>query len=81
MDGGMADETRAPLLDAALALGQALAVEARLPEPGGVAEITLPPLAAAWGKHAGTVQDFQTKPGADNGPVLRAVEELLGSRA
>ena len=53
-----AHQPRPPLLDAALALSRALAVETRLPEPGFLDEAVLPPLAAAWGVHAGTVREF-----------------------
>lgn len=77
-DGGLREETRAPMLDAALALSRALAVEARLPEPGATGEITSPPLAAAWGRHAGTIQDFMAAPDADSNHPIRAMEELLG---
>lgn len=78
-DGGLPEEARAPLLDAALALSRALAVETRLPEPGSLDEIMSPPLAAAaWGKHAAAIQDFMAKPDADSHPPMRAMEELLG---
>ena len=77
-DGGLPEEGRAPLPDAALALSRALAVETRLPEPGALEEITSSPLAAAWGKHAGAIQDFVARPDAAGEPALRAMEELLG---
>ena len=76
--GGMADEAREPLLAAALAIGCALAVENRLPEPGSLADVFSPPLAAAWGKHAIAIQDFLAQSGADGCRAARAMEELLG---
>ena len=76
--GGMADESRAPLLDAALAMSRALAVETRVPEPDALDDTLLPPLAAAWGRHAIVIQDFMARPGADGGRAARAMEELLG---
>ena len=77
-NGGMADEARAPLLDAALAMSRALAVEARLPEPGALDDVLSPPLAAAWGRHAIAIQDFLAQPGADGNRAAGAMAELLG---
>jgi superfamily II DNA or RNA helicase len=74
-DGGLADEARAPLLDAALAIARALAVEARLPAPGVLGDILSPPLAAAWGKHAAVVREFLAQPSADG----RAATETIGA--
>jgi hypothetical protein len=79
-DGGMADEARPPLLDAALALSRALAVETRLPEPASLDEAVLPPLAAAWGVHAGTVREFLAQPGADGRAATGAVAALLETK-
>ena len=76
-DGGMADEARAPLLDAALALSRALALETRVPEPGALDDILSPPLAVAWGPHAIVVRDFLAQPAADCHRALRAMEELM----
>ncbi|MCC6821626.1 MAG: hypothetical protein IT579_12915, partial [Verrucomicrobia subdivision 3 bacterium] len=77
-DGGLPDEARTPLLDAALALSRALAVEARLSEPGSLVDILSPPLAAAWGQHAIAIQDFLAQPNADRYRATRAMEGLLG---
>jgi len=77
-DGGMADEARTPLLDAALALSRALAVETRVPEPGTLDDFLSPPLAAAWGRHAIVIRDFLKQPAADCHGTLRAMEGLLG---
>jgi hypothetical protein len=77
-DGGMGDEARAPLLDAALAISRALAVEARLPEPGSLEDIKSPPLARAWGQHMMAIQDYIAQPHADRHRATRAMEELLG---
>ena len=75
--GGMADEARTPLLDAALAMSRALAVENRLPEPGALEDALQPPLAAAWGQHARAVQDYARQPDADGQALSQAMEELL----
>ncbi|MSU63835.1 MAG: hypothetical protein EXS31_15785 [Pedosphaera sp.] len=77
-NGGLPDEARTPLLDAALAMSRALAVESRLPEPGTLGDILSPPLAAAWGQHAIAIQDFMAQPNADLYQATRAMEELLG---
>ncbi len=77
-EGGLPDEARAPLLDAALAMSRALAVESRLPEPGVLDDILSPPLDAAWGRHAISIQDFLAQPNADRDRATRAMEELLG---
>jgi superfamily II DNA or RNA helicase len=75
-EGGLPDEARPPLLDAALALARALAVETRLPEPAALDEALLPPLAAAWGAQAGVVRDFLAQPSAD----VVAAGEAIGTR-
>ena len=79
-DGGLPDEARAPLLDAALALGRALAVEARVPEPGALDDIMLPPLAAVWGAPVAVLHDFMSRPGADGRALTQAMESMLNTR-
>ena len=76
-DGGLPDEARAPLLDAALAMSRALAVETRVPEPDALDDALLPPLAAAWGRHAIVIQDFMARPGAEGCQVMQVIGELL----
>jgi hypothetical protein len=75
--GGMADEARAPFLDAALALARALAVEHRLPEPAVVEDALQPPLAAAWGAPVATLSDFVKQPAADGNALAGALDGLL----
>jgi hypothetical protein len=72
-DGGLPDEARAPLLDAALILGRALAVESRLPEPGSLDDALTPPLAAAWGAHAVAIREFHAQPAADCKGAMEAL--------
>jgi hypothetical protein len=76
-DGGLPDEARAPLVDAALAMSRALAVEARLPEPGALAAALEPPLAAAWGASVAALHDFVKQPAADGQALTLAMEKLL----
>jgi superfamily II DNA or RNA helicase len=78
-NGGMSEEARPPLLEAALALGRALAVEARLPEPGSLDEALLPPLAGAWGPQLGTVREFVAQAGAETNAMLNTLGALLGA--
>ena len=47
-EGGLVEEAREPLLEAALLLGRALAVETRLPEPASIEEALRPPLSHCW---------------------------------
>jgi hypothetical protein len=80
-DGGMADEARTPLLDAALTLSRALAVEHRLPEPDALEAAFEPPLAAAWGAPVAALRDFASQPAADGHALIQAMEGLLNTRA
>lgn len=76
-DGGLADEARTPLLDAALAMSRALAVENRLPEPGDLEAALQPPLAAAWGAPVTALHDFVSQPAADGQALTQAMDGLL----
>ena len=79
-DGGLPDEARPPLLDAALALARALAVEARLPEPAAFDEALMPPLSAAFAGHAAALHEFRTQPVADYRPAVVAIAALLEAK-
>ncbi len=76
-EGGMTEEARPPLLDAALALGRALAIEARLPEPGTLDEALLPPLVSAWGVRVGSVRGFVATGDADGATAAEVIGALL----
>jgi hypothetical protein len=78
--GGMVEETRAPLLEAILALGRAMSVESRQPEPGAIDELLRPPLLNLWGTHAACVRDFAVQPAADDRPVTAALAQILEDR-
>lgn len=79
-DGGMAAEAREPLLAAALAIGSALAVENRLPEPGSLADVFSPPLAAAWPASVAILRDFSNQPEADGAALIQVLNESLTAR-
>lgn len=76
-DGGMAEEARPPLLDAALSVGRALAVEQRLPVPDALEDLHQPPLAGAWGVSIAVLRDFASRPAADGNPLADALDGLL----
>jgi len=74
-EGGLAEEARAALLEAILPLGQALAIENRLPEPAKLEEALLAPLAQAWGTALTPVRQFA----ADSGTPWEAAHTCLAS--
>ncbi|MBI3852027.1 MAG: DEAD/DEAH box helicase [Verrucomicrobia bacterium] len=79
--GGMADETRAPLLDAALSLGRALATEARLPEPATLDEALLPPLSHCWREALPLLRTFASDAAQSWRPMFEALEKATDSTA
>ena len=76
-EGGMTDESRTPLLDAALALSRALAVEARLPEPGTLDEALLPPLSAGRGEFVRAMREFVEQTTRSPDKLIEAVGTCL----
>jgi superfamily II DNA or RNA helicase len=63
-EGDLADEARAALLDAALAVGRALAVESRMPEPAALDDALQPPLSHAWKETLQPLREFAAGPAA-----------------
>jgi superfamily II DNA or RNA helicase len=74
--GDLAEEARAALLDAAFALGRALAVEARIPEPPTFEEALLPPLSHCWKDALTPLRALQADVAHPWQPVLQYLEEL-----
>ena len=74
-EGGLDEEARAALLDAVPALGCALAVENRLPEPATPEQALLPPLALCWKDALPQVRQFAADAATPWKPV---VDCLLG---
>jgi hypothetical protein len=72
-DGGLADEARAPLLEAIHALGRAHAVESRAPEPAEVQDALLPPLSHCWKESLPLVRAFCTDSNSSWQPVADAL--------
>jgi hypothetical protein len=75
-DGGMTDEVRAPLLDAAFALARALAVELRAPEPASLDDALLPPLSRGWKEALPVLRAFQTDAMQPWSPVVETLNSV-----
>jgi superfamily II DNA or RNA helicase len=76
-DGGMTDEARAPLLDAAFALARALALESRAPEPASLDDALLPPLSHCWKEALMPLRQLQTDPNTNWQTASQALAALL----
>ena len=73
---GFAEEVRPALLEAIQQLGNALAVENRLPAPGALHQALQPPLAYGWGKALPVLQGFVQDPEADWRPAAEWLATL-----
>jgi hypothetical protein len=80
-EGGLDEEARTPLREAALHLAHALAVEQRYPEPPTLDQALLPPLAQAWGESLALVRAFEADPGHPWRPLATALEQTAASAA
>jgi hypothetical protein len=76
-DGGMTDEARAPLLDAAFAVARALALESRAPEPASLDDALLPPLSHCWKAALMPLRQLQTDPNTNWQTASQALAALL----
>lgn len=75
---GFDDEARPALLDAIHALGSALALEHRLPEPAALKDVLHPPLSRCWGGAFPLFKTFGDNPVAtDWKPVAESLAALL----
>jgi len=61
-EGEFLEETHAALIEAALHLARALAVEGRLPEPAELNEALLPPLSHCWKAALPRLRSFAADP-------------------
>jgi superfamily II DNA or RNA helicase len=75
-EGGLDAEARAPLLEAVLALGRALAVENRLPEPAALEETLLAPLSHCWAAVLPALRNLTASPAHPWQPVCHALGQL-----
>ncbi|HOX01126.1 MAG TPA: hypothetical protein P5555_02410 [Candidatus Paceibacterota bacterium] len=76
-DGGLEAEAAAAAAEAALALGRAIAIEHRVPEPAGLPEIALPPLAHLWKNALPAIQGLAANATAAWRPAVAALAEFL----
>ena len=74
-DGGMTDEARAPLLDAAFAVARALALESRAPQPASLDDALLPPLSHCWKEALLPLRQFVSDVTAPWQPALQHLEK------
>jgi hypothetical protein len=74
--GELFEEARAALLDAALSLGRALAVESRSPEPAALDDALLPPLSHCWREALTPLRGFIADPAVPWQPVAERLEAL-----
>ena len=74
---GFEQETRSNLQESTLALGRALAVESRLPEPAAMAEVVAPPLSHAWKESLAEVTAFVSNETADWKPIAARFQAAL----
>jgi hypothetical protein len=72
-EGGLGEETRAPLLESIHVLARALAVENRLPEPAALDDAHLPPLSHGWGESLPVLRAFL----ADSNHSWQAMAQAL----
>jgi superfamily II DNA or RNA helicase len=77
-DGGFSEEARPAFLDAIHALGRALAVEQRLPDPSDANETLQPPLSHAWSETLPVLQSFLKEPGANWKTVAGCLAVVCG---
>jgi hypothetical protein len=76
-DGGLDEEARGPLLEGALALGAALAVEGRLPLPSKPEDILQTPLSHHWQEVRPLLQEFIASAEAPWRPLAHALNNLI----
>ena len=75
-EGELAEESRAALLDGALALARALAVENRLPEPGALDDALLPPLSHCWKEALAGLRGFVADTTSACQPLAESLSHL-----
>ena len=73
---GFIEEARPVLLEAALALSRALAIENRLPEPATLDEVLMPPLSHLCGESLPALREFAADPGHPWEPFAHQLQFL-----
>ena len=78
-EGDLAEEARAPMLDAIHLLSRAFAVERRLPEPGTLDDALLAPLSHCWAQALSSIKCFATDTAQPWQPVAHAINALTAA--
>jgi superfamily II DNA or RNA helicase len=71
------DEGRIALLDSILAIGQAFAIENRLPEPAKPVEALMPPLSFCWSDTLPSLRGFITDPSQAWQPIVERLNHVV----
>ncbi len=79
-DGGLAEEARSPLLEAAHAVAHALAVEHRLPPPTELPDALRAPLSQAWPDALPLIRAFVADPNQPWPPVHAILSRLTAGQ-
>ena len=77
--GGMAEEERETILQSALLLGKALAVERRQPEPKALEDILAPTHSWLWGESHPILCDYAADSDRPAGPFAAALRTLTAA--
>ena len=72
----MLEEGRSALLEGALALGRALAVENRMPEPANMNEALIAPLSHRWGEALTPLREFSGEDAGDWRPIVESLQKI-----
>jgi len=75
-EGGLLEEGRSALLDGALALGRALAVENRMPEPASINGALIAPLSHRWGNALIPLREFSGNAAGDWKPIVERLQKI-----
>jgi hypothetical protein len=75
-EGGLLEEGRSALLEGALALGRALAVESRMPEPASTNEALIAPLSHRWGDALIPLREFLGDAAGDWKPIVERLQKI-----
>jgi hypothetical protein len=76
--GDLVEEEREALMQSALQLAKALAVENRSPEPAALNETFQAPAALLWGESLPIMRDFASATSSPSSPVAEVLQNLLG---
>ena len=80
-DGGLAEEARSALLEAAASIGRALAVEERFAEPATLAETLAPPCSRTWGAALPAIRRLVDDPAAPHAESAAELERIIAAPA